>query len=81
MNNRTLLIATSVVALTAGSLVYAQSVTPEIPLVQDIQNVLISDTEDRDGKRDCGKHDREKDHDDDDANETDEGEDDDSTDA
>ena len=78
MNNRTLLIATSVVALTAGSLVYAQSVTPEIPLVQDIQNVLISDTEDRDGKRDCGKHDREKDHDDDDADEI---EDDDSTDA
>lgn len=54
MTNRTLLIATTIVTVTAGSLVYAQSLTPDVPLAQDIQNLIYDDAAERGGK-DCNK--------------------------
>lgn len=75
MKTNTLLIATSVVALTAGTLAYAQS-APELPIIEDIRNVLIEEEPEKDGKRDCDKHDRD-DYEDDYEDEEDEDGDDD----
>ena len=70
MKTNTLVIATSVIALAAGTLVYAQS-QPELTIIEDIQNILIEEEVKKDGKRDCGKHDRDN-HEDDFKDEEDE---------